>query len=145
RQYPRIHSKGIAYRFTTSAREFANSRGVVQREQRSYYDFGIGFIAKDGTAISSFNGSGGSSYEPFERLLDVGVTRRLLDEALRSLAPLPGPEKFVGDLIITPECLGGFVHMLAGALSGNALQAGTTPYKDRQGERIADARFSLLN
>jgi PmbA protein len=78
-------------------------------------------------------------------LLDVGITRRLLDEALRSLDPKPVPETFVGDVILTPECLAGFVGMLTGALSGGALQAGTSPYKDRQGARIADARFSLLN
>jgi PmbA protein len=78
-------------------------------------------------------------------LLDVGVTRRLIEEALRSLEPRPVPEKFVGDVIIAPECLAGFAHILATSLSGGGLLAGTTPYKDRQGARIADARFSLLN
>lgn len=144
-RYPRIRSKGIGYAFDSIDASFANSRGVSQRDRRAYYGFGIAFLAKDGAATSSANWGGAASFTPFTRLLDAGVARRLMDEAVRSLDPRPVPGKFVGDVIITPECLAGFAGMLAGALSGAALLAGTTPYKDRQGARIADARFSLLN
>lgn len=145
RRYPRIRYKNSGYAFDVGERAFANSRGVMQCERRAHYGFGIAFVAKDGHDTSSFNWAGGTSVTPFARLLDAGVVRRVLDEALASLDPRPVPEKFVGDVIMTPECLAGFVGMLAGALGGGALLAGTTPYKDRQGERIADARFSLLN
>jgi PmbA protein len=64
---------------------------------------------------------------------------------VRSLHPQPDPETFVGDVIATPAVLGSLVGTLAGALDGHALLAGTTPYKDRKGQRIADPAFSLLN
>jgi PmbA protein len=144
-QHPTIRTKNSIYTFDIVESCFANSRGVVQRSRRAFYGLGMGFIAKDGADTSSFNGAGAASFTPFERLLDAGSTRRLIGECERSLRPLPVPEKFVGDVILTPECLAGFVGTLAGALGGYALMAGTTPYKDRQGQAIADARFSLLN
>ena len=144
-RYPKILSRNGGYSFGISDSSFANSRGVAQRERRGAYSFGLPFTAKDGGAASSFNWGGASSFAPFARLLDAGTLRRVIEEALRSLHPRPVPEKFVGDVIITPECLSGFVGTLAGALGGYALMASTTPYKDRKGEVIADPRFSLLN
>ena len=124
---------------------FANSRGVRQHERRAWYQFGAMFSAKDGPRVTSFNYSGAASYAPFERLLAVGTVGRLLDETLRSFEARPVPEKFVGDVIITPDCLRHLVGTIAGALSGYALMAGTTPYKGRRGETIASPLFSLLN
>ena len=143
-RHPRIRCSG-GYAFEHVQRAFANSRGVVQRARHAFFGFGMSFVAKDAGATSSASGSGTTSFTPFERLLDAGITRRVLDEVERSLDAKPVPQTFVGDVILTPECLAGFVGMLAGALSGNALQAGTTPYKQRQGERIAAPCFSLLN
>jgi PmbA protein len=144
-RYPKIRAKNATYSFDIAETCFANSRGVVQRERRSSYSVGVPFIAKDGTRTSSFNWAGASSFDPYAALLDAGAVRRLIEDALRSLEPRPVPEKFVGDVIMTPECLSGFANTLAGALGGYQLMAGTTPYKDRKGERIADPRFSLLN
>ena len=103
------------------------------------------FSAKDGPRVTSFNYSGGASYEPFERLLAVGTVERLLDETLQSFGARPVPEKFVGDVIITPDCLRHLTYTIAAVLNGYALMAGTTPYKGRRGETIASPRFSLLN
>jgi PmbA protein len=144
-RYPAIRARNGGYSFGVSQSSFANSRGVTQGERRGAYSVGLPFTAKDGAAVSSFNWGGAASFAPFETLLDAGTLRRVIEEALGSLHPRPVPEKFVGDVIITPECLAGFVNTLAGALGGYALMAGTTPYKDRKGELIADPRFSLLN
>ena len=50
-----------------------------------------------------------------------------------------------GDVIMTPDCLVGVVRFLAHALGGSALLAGTTPFRGRQAEQIAEPCFSLLN
>jgi PmbA protein len=144
-RYKTIRTKNSLYAFDITDSCFANSRGVAQRARRAAYGFGMAFLAKDGTDTSSFNGAGAASFTPFDPLLDAGSTRRLMEECARSLRPLPVPEKFVGDIILTPDCLSGFIGTLAGALGGYALMAGTTPYKDRKGQAIANARLSLLN
>ncbi len=143
--YPLIRTRNSLYSFNVRDVIFANSRGVRQRQRRAWYQFGAMFSAKDGPRVTSFNYSGGASYEPFERLLGVGTVERLLDETLKSFGARPVPEKFVGDVIITPDCLRHLTFTIAGALNGYALMAGTTPYKGRRGETIASPLFSLLN
>jgi PmbA protein len=143
--YPAIRTRNSIYSYTDSEISFANSRGVAQSQRRGYYQFGAMFSAKEGRRTTSFNYSGAASFDPFDRLLAVGTVNRLLDETLRSFDRKPAPEKFVGDVIITPDCLRSLMGTIAGALSGGALFAGTTPYKERRGEKIANEKFSLLN
>lgn len=144
-RYPLMRARDNLYTFTDRETVFANSRGVRQRERRAFYGSRAMFMAKDGTRTTSFNASWASAFSPFESLFDAGGAGRLLDETVRSLDRRPVPEKFVGDVIITPHCLAGLVPTLAGALSGPALLAGTTPFKNRKGEAIASPLFSLTN
>jgi PmbA protein len=143
--YPLIRTRNSTYTFFAKDTSFANSRGVRQRQRRAWYQFGAMFSAKDGTRATSFNYSGAASYAPFERLLAVGTVGRLIEETLRSFDARPVPEKFVGDVILTPDCVYHLVPVLGRALSGYELLSGTTPYKEKQGESIASPLFSLLN
>ena len=131
--------------FHRSEKSFANSRGVRQSERRGYYQLAALFGAKEGRRATSFNYSVASCFDPFENFLAAGSVQRLLGETLQSFEPRSVPGKFIGDVIITPDCLQSLMETIAGALSGWALFAGTTPYKDRKGEQIASGKFSLLN
>jgi PmbA protein len=143
--YPLIRTRNSTYTFFARDTSFTNSRGVRQQQRRAWYQFGAMFSAKDGIRATSFNYSGAASYTPFERLLAVGTVGRLIEETLRSFDARPVPEKFVGDVILTPDCLYHLMPVLARALGGYELLSGTTPYKERQGESIASPLFSLLN
>jgi PmbA protein len=143
--YPLIRTRNSTYTFFAKDTSFANSRGVRQQQRRAWYQFGAMFSAKDGTRATSFNYSGAASYAPFERLLAVGTVGRLIEETLRSFDARPVPEKFVGDVILTPDCMYHLVPVLGRALGGYELLSGTTPYKEKQGESIASPLFSLLN
>ncbi|MGB9164288.1 MAG: TldD/PmbA family protein [Rhodomicrobium sp.] len=144
-RYPAIRTRNSISSFSDFERSFANSLGVRQSERRGRYGFGAGFCGKDGRRTTSVNYSGAASFEPFERLLGVGTVQRLIEETLRSFERKPVPGKFVGDVIITPDCLRSLMGSITNALSGSALFAGTTPYKGRKGEQIASEKFSLLN
>ncbi len=144
-RYPKILSDTTIHDFTDVVATFANSHGVVQQERRSHYGFGAMFGAKDGAKATSFNYTGVATCDPISDLLNVGTVRQLLDECMQSLDPRPVPEKFVGDVIFTPDSMSDLVGVLSGALSGYSLMAGTTPFKDKQGEAIASPAFSLLN
>ncbi|MBV8188297.1 MAG: TldD/PmbA family protein [Alphaproteobacteria bacterium] len=144
-RYPLIRTRNSIYTFLVKEAHFANSRGLRQQERRAWYQFGGMFTAKDGPRTTSFNYSGAASYVPFEQLLSAGSVRPLIEQTLRSFDARPVPEKFVGDVILTPDCLGYFVPVLARALNGYELLSGTSPYKDKKGETIASPLFSLLN
>jgi PmbA protein len=144
-RYPLIRTRNSTYTFFAKDTAFANSLGVRQQQRRAWYQFGAMFSAKDGARATSFNYSGAASYAPFERLLAVGTVGRLIEETLRSFDARPVPEKFVGDVILTPDCVYHLMFVLARALGGYELLAGTSPYRDKAGEPIASPLFSLLN
>ena len=144
-RYPLIRTRNSTYTFFAKETAFANSLGVQQQQRRAWYQFGAMFSAKDGARATSFNYSGAASYAPFERLLGVGTVGRLIEETLRSFDARPVPEKFVGDVILTPDCVYHLMFVLARALGGYELLAGTSPYQDKAGEPIASPLFSLLN
>jgi PmbA protein len=143
--YPFIRTHNSTYTFFAKGTSFANSRGVRQQQRRAWYQFVAIFSAKEGSRATSFNYSGAASYTPFERLLAVGTVGPLIEETLRSFDARPVLEKFVGDVILTPDCLYHLIPVLGRALGGYELLSGTTPYKEKQGESIASPLFSLLN
>jgi PmbA protein len=144
-RYPLIRTRNSIYSFFATQTHFANSRGVRQQERRGWYLFGAMFSAKDGPRTTSFNYSGVASYAPFGELLSAGTVRPLIEQTLRSFDARPVPEKFVGDVILTPDCLFHLVPTVARSLNGYELLSGTSPYKDKKGETIASPLFSLLN
>jgi len=144
-QYPAILTRHAVYAFNDTTRSFANTAELTQQERRASYIFGTMFGAKEGERSASFNYTGVSAYQPFEDLLAVGSVRRLMEETLRSFEARPIPEKFVGDIIVTPDCVSSLMGSVATALSGYALLAETTPFMGRSGEQIAHPTLSLLN
>jgi PmbA protein len=146
REFPAVVSRESYHRFLRTRWSFANSAGLMQQETRGRYAFFTMFSARRDGRSTSLNYVGGSAYNPFQNLMDVGMLRRLYREAERSFDPQPAPGKFVGDLIITPEALEGLVLWpLSGVLGGYSLMAGTSPYKDKKGALVANPMFSLLN
>jgi PmbA protein len=144
-RYPLVRTRNSLYHFTDVETVFVNSRGLRQKERRARYGFGAMFMAKDGLKTTSFNYSGASAFAPFKTLFHVGSVARLLDETVKSLDRRPVAKKFIGDAIMTPDCVATFISPLAEALSGAALFACTTPYHHGKGEAIASPRFSLSN
>jgi len=144
-RYGDILTRHAIYAFDDRHRAFANSNGIGQEERRASYSFGTMFAAKRGGHSTSFNYGGAASYTPFGELIQVGAVQRLIEETLRSFNPQPVPEKFVGDVIVTPECLSSLMDTIASAVGGYALMAETTPFKNSRGERIASDCFSLFN
>lgn len=144
-RYPLIRTRNSTYTFFAKDTAFVNSLSVQQQQRRAWYQFGAMFSAKDGARATSFNYSGAASYAPFERLLGVGTVSRLIEETLRSFDARPVSEKFVGDVILTPDCVYHLMPVLARALGGYELLAGSSPYREKAGEPIASPLFSLLN
>lgn len=143
--FPLIRTRDCLHHFSDVDTAFANSRGVRQRERRAKYGFSAMFMAKEGLKGTSINYTYASAYAPFEDPFRACGLDRLALETTRSLDRKPVSRKFNGDVIITPECLSGLLGSVISALSGGALFAGTTPFKDKKGEAIASPLFSLSN
>ena len=144
-RFPLLRIRHANYSFEDRCRSFANTAGMRRQEHRAIHRFWTMFGAKDGKRSTSFNYTGASRHEPFERLMEAGAVEPLIADTLRSFDPRPAPGKFTGDLIITPNCAAYLAGTLARAFDGYALMGGLTPYADREGKRIASSGFSLLN
>ena len=144
-RFPLLRIRHADYSFEDRRRSFANTAGVRRQERRALHRFWTMFSAKDGERSTSFNYTGTCAREPFDRLLEAGGVESLIGDTMRSFDPRPVAGKFTGDVIVTPNCAAYLARVLANALGGYALMGGLTPWKDREGERIASAEFSLLN
>ncbi len=144
-EHPLVRTRDCLQSFDEVETAFANSRGLRQRERRSRYGFSTMFMAKDGPKTTSINFLGLSAYAPFDDPFRCSALDRLLKETTRSLDRKPAPEKFEGDVIVTPECLTSFLPSIVSALSGPALFAGTTPYKEKKDQTIASPLLSFSN
>ena len=144
-RFPLLRIRHADYSFEDRGRSFANTAGVRRQERRAIHRFWTMFGAKDGERSTSFNYTGASAHEPFERLIEAGGVQSLIADTMRSFDPRPVPDKFTGDVIVTPNCAAWVASVIAGALGGYALVGGLTPWEGREGERIASAGFSLQN
>ena len=144
-RFPLLRIRHADYSFEDCRRSFANTAGVRRQERRAIHRFWTMFGAKDGERSTSFNYTGASAFEPFERLMEAGGVESVIADTMRSFEPRPVPGKLTGDIIVTPNCAAWVASVLAGALDGYALLGGLTPWQDREGERIASAGFKLLN
>ncbi len=143
--YPLITMREPTYAFANVWRSFANSAGLSHQERRGSYRANATFSARDGDKITSFSGSGGSSVTPFADLAEVATTRQVMDDTVASFDPRPVPATFVGDVIFTPDSVGTLLNTVLQSITGYVLMRGTSPFQEKLGEQIADARLSIIN
>ena len=106
-RFPLLRVRHANYSFEDRCRSFANTAEVRRQEHRGVQRFWTMFGAKDAERSTSFNYTGASGHEPFERLMEAGAVERLIADTLGSFDPRPVPGKFTGDVIITPHCATG--------------------------------------
>lgn len=145
RHHPLIRPDASHYSFTLSRCTFVNSAGLERASQRGSYQFYTCFAGRDGDRSASINYTMTSAWEPFGPLIEVGTLRRLLEETGRSFDPRPVKGKFIGDLIIAPDCVPSLLGPMVQALDGYNLISGTTPYADALGQPVASEGFTLRN
>ncbi len=143
-EFPRTILEQVVLDFTLSTSCFLNSNDVSFETTKGLYGFSALFTSKEGKKTSSFNYSGATTKDLDRDLMRYGSVHELMrqsDEQV-DLKRLEG--KFVGDLIITPDCLADFIGYFTGSfLSDHSLISGTSILKDKLNEKVTDSRFTL--
>lgn len=144
--FPRIVLLNAHLDFTRQTTFFQNSNGVDFTVNQGGYRFAITFSAQEGDSSSSFNNTGFFTLNLDQALLNCGSLRILLDQANQGQAPRKAPGKFIGDVIITPDCLEGFLHSLLGiTISDGPLIAGTSPFQHKLNQLVASPCLTLAS
>jgi len=129
--------------FSAGTSYYRNSNGVSFDETEGSYSFSVMFTSKEGKDTSSFNSAGFSSLDIDFPLYQGGSINRLLEESAAHVRTKSVPEKFTGDIIVTPDCIMSFMGFILGNLSDFRLIAGTSLFREFMNQKIVHDSLSI--
>ena len=143
-QYPKIQLFQLISRFSSSSALYANTNGTRVYTDSAAYRHVVDICARDGDRVSSFNGFGfaeGCLGSPF---LDRSEVRRLLSETERQIDTAPVGGKFVGTILLSPDCFAEMLFsIIDNCVTDTPLIAGSSPWIGKLGGRVADERLDI--
>ncbi|HBB67849.1 MAG TPA: peptidase [Elusimicrobia bacterium] len=143
-RHPKLNLRQTILNFTRKTERFVNSNGVDFTSSSGCYDGFVFFSSQDGQKISSFNYSMFAAPGLEKEIAELSLADELFRQSAEQLDPRPLAGKFEGEIIVTPHCLGTFLMYLnMMSLRDAALISGSSPYKDKLGQRIASPGFTL--
>lgn len=122
---------------------FVNSNGVQFESERGTYNAGVEFSSKAGKDTSSMMYTGYSRISLDKPIHEETNVDQLLRESTEQVRTQNIPVKFVGDLVIAPSALRGFIGFLTMRIGDAAMIAGTSVYKDKLGDKVASDMLTV--
>lgn len=143
-KYPRISIRSSAITFKKVHKKLLNSNGTFLESDHGFYGFYIMFMAKDNHKISSFNYLSNYFEQLPEDIISYGNFQNILSQTTKLLDAQTVTENFVGDIIVTPQCLNPIVHMFANlALEDRAVYTSTSMLVDQLNKQVASKNLTL--
>ena len=145
RRYPRILVEQMIVDHTGVRTVYADSSDNLYTDDGGTYNVSLMFSGHEGDRSSSFFGTGFSCASLDEPFIGLGSVESLLESAEKQITTVPVEGKFVGTVIFTPECVCELLSSITDNFaSGNALIEGTSIWKDKLGERVADESVTVM-
>jgi len=142
-KFPKIILEAAILDFTKTKTLVKNSNGVDFEINKGLYGFSPMFTAKEGKDTSSFNYTGFYAKNISKPLHEYGMIEQLLKETEEQIKTFPVENKFIGDIIVTPDCIGGFLSMIESHISDFMIISGRSMYKDKLNQSIASDKLTL--
>lgn len=141
--YPKVMMRQAILHFTRTRSCFVNSNGVDFVTNKGVYSCFAIFSSKDGEKVSSFNYTSFSLKDLEKALLDCGSMDALLRQSTEQVHTRPLEDKFVGDIVITPDCLDSMLYFVTYSIRDGAMISGTSIYRDKLNKHIASPLLSI--
>lgn len=143
-KFPKIIMEQMIVSHKEIIRAQANSYGVLFSTHQGSYEVMLMFSAHEGDKASSFFGSGVVADSLDKPFLELGSIEKDLSDVEKQIETTGVSGKFEGTMVVTPGCLGSLFYSLLTDFAGEmGLLAGTSPWKDKLGEQVADERITL--
>ena len=143
-EFPEIMLEQVIASYSYGKHVVANTNGVLFTEEDGSYSVSIMYSAHDGENTTSFNCVAVDYLDPSQDILSSADVRTMFERAVMELESVPFSGKFTGTAVFSPACLTDFVSTIVDSFTGDlSLIEGTSPWKDKLGERVADGSFSL--
>lgn len=143
KEYPDIILEEVILEHNKSEFFFGNSNGVDYSAVQGEYSFSPMFTAKRGELTSSFNYTGLSLDSLDKPLLECGTVRTVIRQSTEQLKTETLTGKFVGDIVITPDCITDFIGYVTNYLYDYSLISGKSIYLDKLNKQIADEKLTI--
>lgn len=143
-EFPKIILEQIIAYHVSSELCLANTNGVVYTHKNGNYSLSSMFSAHEGDCSTSFNSYGFDFLKLDSPLLDHGIQREVYRRSERELHSVPFDKKFVGKVLLSPDCFGEFVSTaLDNFLGDTTIIDGTSPWKNSLGCMVASEKLSI--
>ncbi len=143
-EFPEIMLEQVIASYSYGKHVVANTNGVLFTEEDGSYSVSIMYSAHDGENTTSFNCVAVDYLDPSQDILSSADVRTMFERAVMELKAVPFSGKFTGTAVFSPACLTDFISTVVDSFTGDlSLIEGTSPWKDKLGERVADSSFTV--
>ncbi len=117
---------------------FGNTNDTFYNETKGFYNLSMMFTSKKNGKSSSFNSYGYSTKDLEKSIMESGLVADMLKESEEQIYAKPFEGKFVGEVIVSPDCFEGLLHEIARiSLADQSIITGTSKYKGEIGNKVA--------
>ena len=141
--YPKIQLEAAIMDFNHSKSFFQNTNGVDFEVREGMYGFSPMFLSKEGKNTSSFNYTGFSALKVEKPLNEYGTIDTLLSQSVEQINTKNIKDKFIGQLLVTPDCIGDFLGFITNDISDAKMISGNSLYKNKLNKQITHPKLSL--
>ena len=143
-EYPKVMVEQMIVAHQRAEGIYLNSLGARYESLEGLYEAQVMFSGHEGEKSSSFNFAAVVTDNLLKPFLDQGSMRQNLADAEKQIDTIASEGKFVGTVVFTPDCAGDVLGELLGNFVGDGvILDGTSPWKDKLGEQVADPRITL--
>ncbi len=143
-RYPLIVMEQMIVTHTKSESVYRNSNGSVFNTKSGYYSVSLMFSGHEGEVSSSFFSSGVITDNLDTPFIELGSIAQDLADTERQIKTTACEGKYVGTMLLSPGCLCEFIDSIAeNFASDTTLLDGTSIWKDKLGEKVADERITI--
>ena len=144
-KHPTILMEQMITEHTGYAEVYMNTNGVNYESKSGAYSFSLMYSAHEGEKSTSFYGSDITLKTLDKPVLECGTIDWEISQIEKQLDPITLEGKFSGPVILAPMAL---YEIVLGTIMGNftgdaCMIDGTSIWKDKLGEQVADPRFSM--
>ena len=144
-RHPKILTEQMITEHNAARTVFMSTSDVCYRTRSGSYSFGLMYSAHEGEKSSSFYGSDVTLKTLDKPVIECALIERELSAVEQQLDPMPLSGKFVGPAVLAPAALAEIVieTIMDNFVSDMGLIDGTSIWKDKMGQEVADAAFTL--
>lgn len=144
KDFPKIIIEQLISSHRTVHKVYANTNGSCFERHCGSYNLMIMFSGHDKGKGSSFFGTGFETDDLSIPFIEQASLRRDLGDVEKQIDTVPVKGKFEGTVLTPPGCLGNIIYYaLTNFADGAAVNAGTSLWKDKLGEKVADRRLTV--